>query len=288
LGIGTTPKSNRARRAVYGAGLTQRRRGGIAVAPGLLRNLLRGRWLVITIVVLLAAGVMVRLGIWQMSRLQGRRAANVAITRQINAPPLLLDVRTATTIDPATLIFRRVTVRGTWDYAHEVELRYRSFDGQAGIHVLTPLRIAGGDTVVLVDRGWIPYQDTGPEGRRAYQQGESASIEGLVYESHAQSSASSEPGVFSQIDVPAIGAQLPYPLVSYWVQRLPSGDNQTPPRSEGPPPLDDGSHLGYMIQWWAFAATLLVTYLVFANQTMLRERRKRAEGRGQRAEGAGG
>ena len=39
---------------------------------------------------------------------------------------------------------------------------------------------------------------------------------------------------------------------------------------------------------WAFAATLLVTYLVFANQTMLRERRKRAEGRGQRAESSGG
>src|SRR3954454_3497410 len=78
LGIGTTPKANRARRAVYGTGAARRRRSGIAVAPTLLRNLVRGRWLVVTIVVLLAAGVMVRLGIWQMSRLEGRRAANAA------------------------------------------------------------------------------------------------------------------------------------------------------------------------------------------------------------------
>jgi surfeit locus 1 family protein len=260
----------------------------MAVAPNLLRNLVRGRWLVATIVVLLAAGVMVRLGIWQMNRLQGRRAANAAITRQINAPPLLLDAQTAAASDAATLAFRRVTVRGTWDYAHEVELRYRSFDGQAGIHILTPLRINGGDTVVLVDRGWVPYQDAGPEGRRAYQQGESASIEGLVNESHSAPGDTSGPGVFSQIDIPAIGAQLPYSLLPYWVQRLPSGDNLTPPRSEGPPALDDGSHLGYMIQWWAFAATLLVTYLIFANQSMLRGRRKRAEGRGQRADPSGG
>jgi surfeit locus 1 family protein len=254
----------------------------------LLRNLVRGRWLVVTIVVLLAAGVMVRLGIWQMNRLQGRRAANAAITRQINAPPLLLDAQTASASDAATLAFRRVTVRGTWDYAHEVELRYRSFDGQAGIHILTPLRIAGGDTVVLVDRGWVPYPYTSPDGRGAYQQGESANIEGLVNESHSVAGDTNGPGIFSQIDIPAIGAQMPYQLLPYWVQRLPSGDNLAPPRSEGPPALDDGPHLGYMFQWWAFAVTLLITYLIFANQTMLRERRKRAEGRGQRADFSGG
>ena len=29
--------------------------------------------------------------------------------------------------------------------------------------------------------------------------------------------------------------------------------------------------MAYMIQWWAFAATLLITYLLFANQMMRRE-----------------
>lgn len=269
--MGTTPKPNRTRGVVYGA--PRRRRASVTFVPGFWRNLFRGRWLVVTIVVLVAAGVMIRLGVWQLDRLQGRRAANAAITRQLSAPPLPLDARAAATADPATLTFRRVSVRGTWDYAHEVELRYRSFDGQAGVHLLTPLRIDGGETYLLVDRGWIPYQQADPTNRRAYRQGERAAIEGLVNESHSQGSPNAEPGIFSQIDIPAIGAQLPYPLLSYWVQRLPSGDNQTPPRSEGLPDLSNGTHLAYTVQWWAFAATLLVTYIIFANQTMLKGRR---------------
>ncbi len=273
MGIVPTPKARRSRGVVYPHG-TSRRRGDIAVAPNFWRNLLRGRWLLITLVVLLATGVMVRLGVWQLERLQGRRAANAAITRQIAAPPLLLDARAATT-DPAALTFRRVAVRGTWDYEHELELRYRSFDGQAGIHLLTPLRIAGSDTVVLVDRGWVPYQEAARDVRLAYRRGESANIEGLIRESSAQTTPNAEPGVFSQIDLAAVGAQLPYAIQPYWVQRLPAADNTTPPRSEGPPDLSDGSHLAYMIQWWAFATTLIITYLAFANQMMLRERRRR-------------
>jgi surfeit locus 1 family protein len=273
LRISPTPKTNRTRGGVYG--VPRRRRAGFAFVPGFWRNLFRGRWLVATIVVLIAIGVMVRLGVWQLNRLEGRRAANAAITQQINAPPLPLDAQTAASADPTTLTFRRVSVRGTWDYAHEVELRYRSFDGQAGIHLLTPLKIDGSDIYLLVDRGWIPYQQADQASRRAYQQNERAAIEGLVNESHTQGDTKTDPGTFAQIDIPAISAQLPYPLLSYWVQRLPSGDNQTPPKSEGVPDLSDGTHFAYMIQWWAFAGTLLVTYIIFANQTMRRSTKKR-------------
>ena len=220
---------------------------------------------------------MIGLGLWQLDRLQGRRAANVAITRQLAAPPIALDARTAQATDAAALTFRRVSLRGTWDYTHEIELRYRSFDGQAGIHLLTPLRIDGGEVTVLVDRGWIPYQQVGAENRRAYQQGDRATIEGLVYASIHQDTPSSTPGTVSQIDLAAVGAQVPYPLLPYWVQRLPASADEPLPRSEGLPDLSDGSHLAYMIQWWAFAATLLVTYLIFANQSMKRVRSTKYE-----------
>lgn len=273
MGIGTTPRANRPGRGTYGVA-RGRRGGGFAVAPHFWRRLVSGRWLLATIVVLLAIGVMIGLGVWQLDRLQGRRAANAAITRQLAAPPIALDGQTAKTSDAAALTFRRVSLRGTWDFAHEVELRYRSFDGQAGVHLLTPLRIEGSDTAVLVDRGWIPYQQAAAENRRVYQQGDRAIIEGLVHESIHQQTPSSEPGTVSQIDLAAIGAQVSYPLLTYWVQRLPASEGEPLPRSEGLPDLSDGSHLAYMVQWWAFAATLLVTYLVFANQTMRKVRKE--------------
>jgi surfeit locus 1 family protein len=272
LGIGTTPKMNPARRGA--ARSHGRRRAGIAIAPNLWRTFFRGRWLLATVVVLLAIGVMVRLGFWQLHRLEGRREANAVIARQLAEPPIAVDARNAATVDPNEFSFRRVRLQGEWDYAHEMELRYRSFDGQPGIHLLTPLRLTGSDTYVLVDRGWIPFEQTGPIGRRPYDGGAGGAIEGLVYATIPQDGPSTDPGVFSQIDLARIGAQLPYPIQHYWVQRLPSGPNQTPPLSEGLPALGDGSHLGYVVQWWAFALTLLITYVFFVNAALLRGRRK--------------
>jgi len=262
--------------------VARRRKAEIILVPGLLWRLLRGRWLVVTLLVLVAAGVMIRLGFWQKGRLDGRREANAAITRQINAPPLTLDGALLATADPASLTFRRVIVRGTWDYDHEIELRYRSFDGQPGVHLLTPLRVAGSDRAVLVDRGWIPFEQGGAENRRAFQQGATGELQGLVYESIPEEGPLTSTGgerldAASQVDLNAIGAQIPYPLAPFWVRRLPTGNNVAPPRSEGLPDLSNGTHLAYMMQWWAFAATLLVTYIIFANQMMQREDKKKRD-----------
>lgn len=253
------------------------RRRRFTLAPHFWRRLVRGRWLVITLVVLLAAGIMVRLGIWQLGRWQGRREANAAITKQLALPPLQLNGQAAQTLDPATLTFRRVQLSGTWDYAHEVELRYRSFDNQAGVHLLTPLRLDDSAVVVIVDRGWIPYQQAGAENRRSYQQVNHTTFEGLIYPSVQQDDPSPEPGVVSQIDLNVIGAEMPYPVQAYWVQRLPVAAKESPPRAEGLPDLTNGSHLAYTMQWWGFATTLLITYFLFANQTMLRSSRPRPE-----------
>ena len=246
------------------------RRPGIVIAPNLWRTFFRGRWLLATVIVLIACGVMVRLGVWQLNRLQGRQAANAVIARQLAEPPIAITAQNATTVDPSELSFRRVSLQGEWDYAHEMELRYRSYDGQPGIHLLTPLHLTGSDTYVLVDRGWIPFGQAGPVGRQQYDSGAGGGIEGLIYASIPQGNPSPEQGIFSQVDLARIGAQLPYPIQDYWVQRLPSGTNQTPPLSEGLPDLGDGSHLGYVIQWWAFALTLLITYVFFVNTALLR------------------
>ena len=263
----------------------RRRRAELILVPGLGWRLLRGRWLAVTLLVLVAAGVMIGLGLWQKGRLDGRRTANAAIAQQMALPPLTLDDATVAAADPDSLTFRRVNVRGTWDYEHEIELRYRSFDGQPGVHLLTPLRIDGSDRVVLVDRGWVPFTQAGLEARQQFRQGETGNIQGLVYASIPQEGPLTSTGgdrldATSQVDLAAIREQLPYPIASFWVRRLPTSDNLTLPRAEEAPDLSNGSHLGYMLQWWAFAATLLITYVFFANHMMRREQNHRRGGQG--------
>jgi surfeit locus 1 family protein len=60
-----------------------------------------------------------------------------------------------------------------------------------------------------------------------------------------------------QLDVAALRQRLPYPVAPLVV--LQTADSALPPapRRDEPPGLDDGPHLSYALQWFAFAITAL-------------------------------
>jgi len=230
---------------------------------------------------------MIGLGFWQFGRLQGRRAVNPIIAARLAESPLFLNGVDTRAIDPGALEFRRVAVRGTFDYANEVVRRYTTFDGQAGVQVVTPLRIAGGDAAILVDRGWIPYRLEAPEGRRPYQN-EPGEVEvlGLVAQPRGtegeQAPASAGGGApteridaWPRIDPTALGRQLPYPLLSFWITRLPVPGVSGPPNAAPPPELGDGTHFWYALQWWGFTLVLVIGYFALVARTTAPKRRNR-------------
>jgi surfeit locus 1 family protein len=61
-----------------------------------------------------------------------------------------------------------------------------------------------------------------------------------------------------RVDLGALRQRLPYPLAPYLVLQEPDSGLPTQPRRDDPPALDDGPHLTYAIQWFAFAITALV------------------------------
>ena len=239
-------------------------------SPGVL---FRGRQLLFTLLVLLAALVMVGLGIWQLQRRAQRLASNAHITQRLSEPALTI---TGPVADPAALEFRRVTVTGTFDYANEIILRNRTRDERPGVHVITPLRISGSDKAVLVDRGWIPYEQTDPQARRAFRGPTTAEVRGIVHASQSPPGGLGPvdppvgPGrprldAWYRIDVPHIQQQTPYPLLPFYIEQSPQpGAPDLPWRSEEDVALDEGPHLSYAIQWFSFATILIVGYTVRA------------------------
>jgi surfeit locus 1 family protein len=125
----------------------------------MLTTLFNRQWRVATILVIIAIGVQVRLAFWQLDRLQERRVFNARVQDQLDQPLLTLEARTPID-DLSTMDYRSVVVRGEFDFTQEVALRGQSWNGTLGARLLTPLRIAGSDRAVLVDRGWIPYEET--------------------------------------------------------------------------------------------------------------------------------
>ena len=237
----------------------------------------RGRWLLATIGVALLCALFLTLGIWQLQRLEQKRAANALILARMQEPPLTLSGQP---LDPEQANLRRATVRGTYDYSQEIVLRNRTLNEIPGVHVIVPLRIAGSDAAVLVDRGWIPYEMADPEQRTEFRQaaGRGRSQRhpppqpGARAASRARRPAArprpAAAGRLAPRRPPAHPGADPLSAVA----ALPggrSGARRTRPALPRAAPeiaLSEGGHLGYAVQWFAFAGILLGGYALFFHQ----------------------
>ena len=59
-------------------------------------------------------------------------------------------------LERAATNYRRITARGRYEPQFQILIDNRTHNGQAGYHVVTPLRVEGSDIRLLVNRGWIP------------------------------------------------------------------------------------------------------------------------------------
>jgi surfeit locus 1 family protein len=213
----------------------------------------RGRQIGVVLVALVVAAVCVRLGFWQMNRLHGREQINAMLTARGAAPPV--DIAH---LDPSALPYAHVTAVGTYDPGHEVILSGRSFNDIPGNHVLTPL-VLGDGTAVLVDRGWVPLDVVTPPvtGEAAAPSG-TVRIEGLALppDQVTDPPPSPAPSIGTRIDL-GIGG-LPYRLLPVYVLLSSQDPTQGSPAIVAPPTLDNGPHLSYMLQWFAFATIAIV------------------------------
>ena len=218
-------------------------------------------WAFAALTVLVGA-VCILLGLWQLDRLEERRQRNRAIQTQLDQP--IVDLSAG--LDPAQeLTYRRLRARGTFDAAHEIMLSNRSYSGQAGVHVITPLKINGADSAILVDRGWIPASQAGAGERLAFR------LEGTLEVTGIGRPSQSEPSIALLADptagpdsapllqwrflhLPSIQQQVPYELLPVVLEATETIGEQTLPKPQTEVDLSEGSHLSYAIQWFAFAA----------------------------------
>ncbi len=112
---------------------------------------------------LAGAAAMVSLGNWQTRRAEEKLALQQRVDAHAQGPVLSLP---AARVSAADYVNNRVAVRGEFAPRHMVFVDNRVLRGVPGYHVVTPLRIRGGDRYVLVNRGWItagPTRDRLPE-----------------------------------------------------------------------------------------------------------------------------
>lgn len=95
----------------------------------------------------------ISLGQWQWRKAELKTQLQNELEARSAELPVSLP---GTLVEPETLHYRRVTVRGHYDAAHQILIDNRLHREQAGYHVVTPLRITGSNTQVMINRGWLP------------------------------------------------------------------------------------------------------------------------------------
>lgn len=215
----------------------------------------------VTLAAILFCGLTVALGLWQTRRAAEKEAAQARLDRLAVEPPISLS---SALVDPAAVAFRRVSARGDYVDRYSILLDNKVLRGRVGYQVVSPLRIAGSDMHVLVNRGWVAAGRTrnalpqvpAPTGEQTiagivvvpsarFYELAPESPQGPVWENlvleryHAWSGLALQPVVIEQTNDARDG------LAREWDR----------------PDAGTARHRSYALQWFAFAALTLVLYV---------------------------
>ena len=219
----------------------------------------------LTFAALLAVAIFIRLGFWQWHRgAEGQREWQ-RFARGAD------EVRTLGSEALASVpLYQRVSVTGTLDEKHQFLLDNRSYQGRPGYEVLTPLRRAA-DLTLLVDRGWVPFSGSRAQLPRISLHTDApvtlTGRSGLLPSPGLALGHAPPGGAWPKVTAFPSMAELAGALGNALEPRILLLDPAAPHgyvRDWQPPGMSPLRHFSYAIQWWSFAALVLLVWVVMA------------------------
>lgn len=220
-----------------------------------------------TLAVLLLVPSFISFGQWQWKKAADKQALQSLLDNRGAELPVQMPLTAA---DPESLRYRRVVARGVYDEQRQILIDNRIHREQAGYHVLTPLRLAGSEMRVLVNRGWVPAladhsrwpQVTTPAGSQEIEG--TAVVPGTRYLTLAPDSAAGGgwQTVWQNLDMARYRQTVSFPVQPVVIELSPASGAGGFVRQWPRPDERIERHLGYAYQWWGFAAATLIIWLV--------------------------
>jgi surfeit locus 1 family protein len=224
-----------------------------------------------TLATAIMLGICIKLGLWQYNKADTRRNLQTQLTARMSEPAVALPAKI---VALETWRYKRVKFAGQFDTRYQLLLDNQVQNTVAGFHVLTPMQVEGSNTYVLVNRGWVPRTAANvgevpkpptietPQGKQH--------IEGDIGLPASQFFTMDTPPaadgkwqlVWQNLDMARYAKSVPF-AVQPFVVRLDAKNNAGGfVRNWAPPGERVTMHLGYAYQWFGFALTLFVIYIV--------------------------
>ncbi len=188
------------------------------------------------------------LGAWQVKRLAWKNELIATLSSNSNYTPIAQFQRT-----PKELT--KVSIVGQFLHEFETRIVPRTYEGRSGAHLLTPLLLPNGESV-LVNRGWIP------EGSNdIYRPNDVVKINGVVRLSGKTGFWTPDNDPIKQqwfyVDLEKMG--LPGKTKPFYVQMSADAVVDTYPKPVDVPLTNN--HLQYAITWFVLAFLLAMILL---------------------------
>lgn len=235
----------------------------------------RGFPYLLTVLMLLALGVLVSLGNWQKQRLQWKEALLTKIETQLFGDPIALETLENKFVAGEDIAYTPVNVSGT--FMHDKEQHYfATFKGASGYFVYTPLQVDGRDAIIFANRGFVPFDKKEPSTRALGQTEGVVAIKGIARVAPSQKPSSVVPNndleknIYYWKDLSNMTAQAGLKqsgqIIPFFVD-VDSAPNDGGFPMGGVTRLDlPNNHLQYMVTWYGIALTLLGVYVAYIIQ----------------------
>jgi surfeit locus 1 family protein len=239
-----------------------------------------------TAMMMIGLVVLIQLGQWQMDRLRWKNDLIAAIETAYQADPqnTPLTRTRLETLKSQGIVFDYGTVRGTYLHAAEIAIGPRTHQGKPGYHIITPLRLADAtDTLVLVNRGWVPLDQAQRLTRADTRHRAASVIIGTVRAIPKPNpmTPANDPArdQWFQIDPAQIAAHFKLDA-SILDHVMIYAESETPsfplPVAHEKGWMPENNHLGYALFWFGMALVLVVIYGIRFWGIRSRTRRKQA------------
>lgn len=234
------------------------------------RFLFSSKWLGYFVLAVIFATACVFLGRWQMDRRAETLAEINRVVSNYSATPVPYpEIRDQfNALDPERE-WTQVELRGSYDLDGQRVVRNRPLNGQPGYDVVVPFRLTTGEAVVI-DRGWLPIGNNTP-GRPdvipAPPTGE-VTVVARLKPAEPKLDRGAVDGQLASIDLASFAGELPYPIATGAYGQLASENPsvQPMPTAFPKPATEEGTHLSYSLQWFAFGVLMFIGFGYAARQ----------------------
>lgn len=194
---------------------------------------------------------------WQFARRDEALAAIAKVQNNYDRAPVpITDAMPKLGSFDAADEWTPVRVTGRYLTSQQLLVRNRPYGGRPGFEILTPLQLTNG-RVFIVDRGWVSIGDDqdAPDSIPAPPAGQ-VTVDARLRPSEPDLPGRSAPeGQVATINLPTVGKLMGSATYTgaYGLLAKESPSVATRPAPAVKPQLDEGPHLSYALQWFAFA-----------------------------------